>query len=342
MSCRRILSLGTAFSIVLVAAGGLPALAEELPGEGVVVKPVFQALLEERFQEYIVLIGLERLGYEIEEPLIVSIPAAHLSVAQGDRTLYVTHWNPLHRQFLEGAGAEQIWQAGVDSGTYTVTGAMQGYLIDKKTADDYGITNLEQFKDPEIASLFDINNDGRADLTGCKPGWGCEAMVDHHLSAYELEDVIEHHKGDYFIQMADTIARYRQGEPIFYYTWTPLWLSGELVPGEDVEWLEVPFTSLPDQDGEVDTLLPDGRNLGFEVNEINIVANREFVESNPAAKRFMELVQIPINDISAENLLIQQGEDSLEEIRAHAEQWIEANAETFDGWLAEARAAAAE
>lgn len=340
MNCKGILGIGTAAGIAIAAMGSIPALAQEMPGEGVAVKPVFQALLEERFQEYIVLIGLERLGYEVEEPLIVSIPAAHLSVAQGDRTLYITHWNPLHRQFLEGAGAELIWQAGVDSGTHTVTGAMQGYLIDKKTADEYGITNLEQFKDPEIAKLFDANDDGKADLTGCKPGWGCEAMVDHHLEAYDLQDIIEHQKGDYFIQMADAIARYRQGEPIFYYTWTPLWLSGELVPGEDVEWLEVPFTSLPDQEGEVDTLLPDGRNLGFEVNEINIVANREFVESNPAAKRFMELVQIPINDISAENLLIQQGEDSLEEIRAHAEQWIDEHAETFDGWLAEARAAA--
>lgn len=51
----------------------------------------------------------------------------------------------------------------------------QGYLIDKKTADKYHITNIEQLKDPKIAKLFDANNDGKADLTGCNPGWGCEA-----------------------------------------------------------------------------------------------------------------------------------------------------------------------
>src|SRR5690625_755884 len=337
---RQVWGVAVLFGMAGAAITALPVISEELPGEGVVVKPTNQALLEERFQEDIVLIGLERLGYDVEEPVTVSVPAAHLAVAQGDRTLYTPHWHPLHRQFREGAGLDNTWEAGVDSGTPTVTDALQGYLIDKKTADEYGITNVEQFKDPEIAAIFDRDGDGRADLVGCKPGWGCEAVIEHHLDAYELRDSIEHHRGDYFIQMADAMARYNAGEPIFYYTWTPLWLSGELVPGEDVEWLEVPFTSLPDEDGEPDTKLPDGRNVGFEVNEMNIVANRQFVEENPAAKRFFELVEIPINDISAENLLIQQGEDQPADIRRHAEEWIEENSETFNAWLDEAREAA--
>ena len=45
--------------------------------------------------------------------------------------------------------------------------AAQGYLIDKKTADQYKITNIGQFKDPKIAKLFDADGDGKADLTGC-------------------------------------------------------------------------------------------------------------------------------------------------------------------------------
>jgi ABC-type proline/glycine betaine transport system substrate-binding protein len=46
--------------------------------------------------------------------------------------------------------------------------------------------------------------------------------------------------------IADTMARYQNGQPILYYTWTPYWVSGALVPGKDVEWLDVPYTSLPD------------------------------------------------------------------------------------------------
>jgi len=52
----------------------------------------------------------------------------------------------------------------------TVAGAAQGYLIDKKTSDKYGITNLEQFKDPKIAKLFDTNGNGKANLCCTNPG----------------------------------------------------------------------------------------------------------------------------------------------------------------------------
>ncbi len=33
--------------------------------------------------------------------------------------------------------------------------------------------------------------------------------------------------------MADTISRYKEGRSVFYYTWTPYWVSNELKPGKD-------------------------------------------------------------------------------------------------------------
>jgi len=40
--------------------------------------------------------------------------------------------------------------------------------------------------------------------------------------------------------MVDTLAKFERGEPVLYYTWTPNWTVGALVPGEDVVWLEAP------------------------------------------------------------------------------------------------------
>ena len=68
-----------------------------------------------------------------------------------------------------------------------------GYLIDKKTADQYHITNIEQLKDPKLARLFDTNGDGKADLTGCT-GWGCEAVINHQIEAYKLSDTVVHNR----------------------------------------------------------------------------------------------------------------------------------------------------
>jgi glycine betaine/proline transport system substrate-binding protein len=61
---------------------------------------------------------------------------------------------------------------------------------------------------------------------------------------------------------------------------------------------------------------------------------------NPAAKRFFELVEIPIGDVNAQNLRQHNGEDKPEDIRRHAEEWIAANKAKFDSWIAEAVKAA--
>jgi glycine betaine/proline transport system substrate-binding protein len=264
------------------------------------------------------------------------VVTSHLAVGRGDADFYAVHWDPLHLKFYQKAGGGTTM---LKIGELT-PGALQGYLIDKKTADKYKITNIDQLRDPKLAKLFDADGDGKADLCGCNPGWGCERVIEHQLTAYKLRETVEHNQGTYFALIADTIARFKAGQPILYYTWTPLWVSGVLVPGENVEWLSVPFTSLPGERQEVDTTMPDGRNTGFAVNLVRIIANKDFLDKNPAAAKFFELAKIPINDVSAENGLIRNGEKTEADIKRHAKEWIQKHRAEFDGWLAEARKAA--
>ena len=42
----------------------------------------------------------------------------------------------------------------LDGKVAVVTGAAQGYLIDRKTAEKYHITNIAQLKDQKLAKLF--------------------------------------------------------------------------------------------------------------------------------------------------------------------------------------------
>ncbi len=307
-----------------------------MPGEGVTVTAAY-SVLEERFQTDIVNIGLEQLGYEIEDPKELEYPTMYVDIANGGIDYTPVNWDILHTDFYESSGGDEaLEQVGT-----LVADVLQGYAIDKATADEYGITTLDQLQDPEIAALFDSDGDGRANLTGCSPGWGCELVIEHHLTAYGLEDTVQHDQGQYIALIADTITRFDQGEPILYYTWTPLWVGGVLTPGEEVEWLEVPYTDLPEAQGEVseDDTTAEGKNLGFVVDQQRIAVNQEFFDTNPAAATFFELVTIPIDDISAQNQLMQDGEDSVDDIRAHAEAWIAENQEAFDGWLEEARQA---
>jgi len=325
-----------AAAIALTFAVGVKA--GSLPGEGISVQPVSQGYDEESFQEYIVSAGLEKLGYTVKPTLQSTVPLMHLAVAQGDADFLAMHWHTLQEKYFTKPGGD----AKMSHVGHLIKGCVQGYLIDKKTAEKHAITTIDQLKDPAVARLFDSNGDGTADLAGCEPGWGCERVLEHHLDAYGLRKNVTHNQGSYPAVIADTIARYKLGKSVLYYTWAPYWVGGTLVAGEDVQWLTVPYTTLPGErtETEKDTTLAGIGNLGFAVNEQTIVANNKFLAANPAAKKLFELVEVPINDVSAQNLKMKSGEKTEADIRRHVKEWISAHQAQFDTWVAEAMKAA--
>ena len=331
LKAHRLLA-ATALAFGLAGA----AAAESMPGKGIEIQPLKSSIAEETFQTELVMKALEALGYAVKPIKEVEYPTAHIAIANGDATFMADHWNPMHADFYKNAGGDaKLARKGVYSDN-----AAQGYLIDKKTADQYKITNIGQFKDPKIAKLFDADGDGKADLTGCTPGWGCEAVIEHQLTTFKLRDTVTHNQGSYSALIADTITRFKADKPVFYYTWTPYWVSAQLKPGTDVVWLEVPFSSLPGEQGKLDTKLSNGKNYGFVVNKQQIVANKAFVDKNPAAGKLFEVMKLSINDINAQNNRMAQGENTAADITRHTEGWIKAHQKTFDQWLTQARAAA--
>ena len=330
------------FTRTLLATGLLAlglsvhAATDKLPGKGIKVQPVQSAIAEETFQTLLVSRGLEKLGYDVQPIKEIEAATGHIAISNGDATFLADHWDPLHADFYKnGGGDAKLFRKGTYSGN-----AAQGYLIDKKTADKYHITNLGQLTDPKIAKLFDATGDGKADLTGCNPGWGCEAVIEHQLTAFKLRDTVTHSQGAYAALMADTITRFKQGQPILYYTWTPYWVSGVLRPGKEVVWLEVPFSSLPGEQSKLDTKLPNGKNYGFTINTQRIVANKTFTDNNPAAAKLFEVMSLPVGDINAQNQRMKNGENTPKDIARHTDAWIKGHQKTFDSWIAQSLAAA--
>ncbi|MBB3192832.1 glycine betaine/proline transport system substrate-binding protein [Roseateles terrae] len=317
------------------APASVQAQAQPLPGEGITVQPLKSSLAEEAFQTLLVSRALEKLGYTVLPMKDLEPATEHLAIANGDATFMASHWRLLHQEFYRNSGGDARLAR---FGPYA-EGAVQGYLIDRKTAEAHHITRLDQLRDPKIARLFDTDGDGRADLTGCNPGWGCERAIEHHLDAYELRSTVTHRQGSYTALMADTMARYKQGKPVLYYTWTPYWVSAVLRPGADVVWLQVPFSA--SQDGTTDTRQPNGKNYGFAADQEEIVANRDFIQRNPDAARLFAVMRLPISDINAQNLRMNEGANSERDIERHTDGWIRAHQALFDGWVEQARAAAA-
>lgn len=315
--------------VMLLAVGGVAY--AQTPGSGKSLQPIVTGQTGHIFQTNIVLLGLQKLGYQIKQPLEADYPAMFLSIAQGQADYTVNFWLPLHQSFYEKAGGDAVL-AKVGP---IIAGARQGYFIDRKTADKYNIKTVDQLRSPEIAKLFDSDRDGKADLTGCDPGWGCEREIEHQLDAFKLRPTVTHRQGSYFALIADTITRYQAGESIFYYTWSPLWVGSVLEAGKDVVPLNVPFSASTDGS---DTALPDGTNPGFKVNDIYVLASKKFLNENPPARRLLELIKIPLEDVNAMTLRQYKGEKTPQDIMAQAQAWVAKHQAEFDGWVREAAA----
>ncbi len=319
-----------------------------MPGEGVSVT-VGRATWDTGYmQSHIFKLLLEELGYSVSDPANNELGADlfYPALAQGEMDFWANGWFPLHDPMMEtevpggGTVADAVSKVGFE----VEAGALQGYLMDKKTADEEGITSMADLEDPEVAAIFDNNGNGTADLTGCNDGWGCNKTITEHIDNLAWGENVEQIVGQYAALMADTVARVERGEPTLFYTWTPNWTVDVLKPGEDVVWLESP--ELPEEEGQttvegLEGCTNDPCQMGWVPNDIRVVANNEFLDSNPAAAKLFELVEIPLGDIAAQNAEMREADSYAEsDIAEDASEWIEANRDAVDGWLEEARGAA--
>ena len=276
------------------------------------------------FQAEIYKKALEKMGYKVSGPTVMKPQVFYVAAAAGDMDLWVNGWFENHNTYVNEAMGK------VKPVGYVVEkGGLQGYLIDKKTADKFNIKSIMDIK--KHAKEFDINNDGKADMVACPPGWGCEKIITKHFAELGLGEFINPLKADYSASMADTISRYKNGKSILFYTWTPNWSVGTLKLGEDVVWIEAPYSDT--KEVKIPNATKSKLNMGFAVNDIRAAANVDFLKANPKVEKMLKKASIPLADIAEQNLKMNAGEKSEKAIKKHAEDWIKANQSTFDSWI---------
>jgi len=306
-----------------------------MPGKGKTVKPARATWDTGFFLEAVYSRALEDLGYNVEDPKKLSNPIFYQSLVNGDVDFWANGWFPLHDTQLP----DNFYDKASKAGMVAKGGALQGYLVSKKEVEKFGIKSLDDFKRPEVKKAFDANGDGKADLVACPPGWGCEKAITKHLDQWGLEDHINPIKASYTASMADAIARYNNGDPVFFYTWTPNWTVYKLKPGEDVMWINVPDKNEKAVSG-IAGAVTDPIRMGFPPNDIEVCANNEFLKANPAAARLFEVMRIPVEAIFEQNARMQAGENTQKDIERHVTEWKASHADTWEGWLEAARKAA--
>ena len=260
---------------------------------------------------------IEELGYEVTDPAAAELRpySFYPALAAGQYDLWANGWFPLHDIYLEG---ENVTGQAVDLpiepvGWQVADGATDGLMIDKATADSLGITSMDGVADN--AGVFDEDGDGKADLTGCNVGWGCETSINEQIADQSWGTSVEQMSGDYDNLAQGVVAKVSAGEPALFYAWTPNWTNTVLVAGDNAVWLQ------------------------SAVNDIRAVANTDFLDANPAIRGLLEVVAIPLSDIAAQNAKMVAGDYTEADVEADAQAWIANNRDKVDSWLATARAA---
>ncbi|MGH2543260.1 MAG: glycine betaine/L-proline ABC transporter substrate-binding protein ProX, partial [Ardenticatenaceae bacterium] len=182
-----------------------------LPGEGVTVQPARATWNTGYFSEAVYSQLLTMLGYDVADHQELDNPLFYQSVAQGDVDFWANGWFPLHNQYEDtfSEGAELV-------GMIAEAGALEGYLVDKAGADEFGITSLADFTREEVKAAFDADGNGKADLVACPPGWGCNTVIGFHLDEFGLRDHVDELTANYSAGMADAVARFQNGEHILF------------------------------------------------------------------------------------------------------------------------------
>jgi len=342
--------------------------AAALPGEGVSVTMARADWSTGYFQAYVYRALLTELGYDVSDPAELELgpSLAYLAMAEGDFDFWVNSWYPGHNSW---------WAPELPDGTLVgdhlevvgeelIAGGLQGYLMTKSFADEFGITSLDELNDnADALAAFDaadpVPGNGIADIYGCQESWTCDNIIQQQIAFSGWENIQQVIAG-YDAQVAEAIDKANSDTPMVVYTWTPSAYITKLIPGTNVVWVTVDAVlddsnPLGEEGGADHSQLPGTANIGADfcpgaadagtcqlgwiAADIQVTGNSDFLAANPAAKALFAQVVLPVIDVSLANVAQDAGQNTSADIQGLAAEWITDNRALVDTWLDAALAA---
>jgi len=338
--------------------------AAALPGEGVSVTMARANWSTGYMQAAIYKALLEELGYEVNEPADLELPPSNFFTAlgEGEVDFWANSWYPGHSSWWNNELTDGSIVGDKISvvGEEMMAGGLQGFLTNKSIVDENPGLTLDQIaSDPDMIAMYDASDsspgDGIVQILGCPEDWTCDDIINENIE-FAGWDTMAQTKAGYDAMIAEAVGRAADGLPFIIYTWTPSAYVTQLIPGDNAMWLAMEADSVldgsitPEFDQRVDgvavpaalgtdTCSADPCHLGWVAADIQVSANNEFLAANPAAAALLEQVKISVIDVALQNVLYDGGENTTEDVNGHAADWIAANRDQVDEWLATAIAA---
>ena len=380
-SLTRVVAVAAATLLLLAACGSdddadsssaattaAPATTEAAvnmtPGEGVSVTAGRASWSTGYVQAEIFTALLPELGYTVSESADMELGPqnAFMAMAEGDMDFWANSWMPGHTSWLMGERTDGslVGDAVTVLGEEIMAGGLQGFLIEKGFADEYGILTLRDLdENADAIAAYDATDanpgNGVVDLMGCPEDWTCDNIINSMLVGGGYKNIVQV-KAGYDPMWAQATDMVNEGLPVVAYTWTPSAYITTIRPGDNAYWLGMDYilddSNPNNQDGgegwdqrpgtaaigedmcparSADGLCP----IGWAAADIQAAANNDFLAANPAAEELFLQIKLSVMDVSLANVEQAAGADP----RDLAAGWIADNRDKVDGWLDAARAA---
>ena len=216
------LSQGTAYELQVLAGNdegisdwSLSPLAR--PGEGASVTMGRANWTSGYFQAEVYAALLRELGYAVSDPadLEQGPGTAYAAMAGGAMDFWANSWYPAHEIWLDDVldDGSRVGDQVSAIGYQMIAGGLEGIVITKSFADDYGVYTLEDLdSNADAIAAYDaadeVPGNGKADVYGCQQAWLCDDVIDAHLALGGYQN-IQQVTGDYDEMHASALARGR-------------------------------------------------------------------------------------------------------------------------------------
>ena len=334
------------------------------PGEGVPVVAGRASWSTGYVQAEIFTALLRELGYEVSEPADMEFGPqnAFMAMAEGQMDFWANSWMPGHNSWLEAelTDGSLIGEKVTVLGEQIMAGGLQGFLIEKGFADEYGIKTMEDLdNNADAIAAYDATDanpgNGMVDIMGCPEDWTCDNIINSMLKGGGYKNLVQI-KAGYDPMWAQATDMVNEGLPVVAYTWTPSAYITTIRPGDNAYWIGMEYilddSNPMGQDGGEgwdqrpgtaaigEAMCPartdDGLcPIGWAAADIQAAANNDFLAANPAAEELFLQIKLSVMDVSVANVAQSAGADP----RDLAAEWIANNRDKVDPWLEAARSA---
>ena len=334
------------------------------PGEGVDVVAGRASWSTGYVQAEIFTALLRELGYTVSESADMELGPqnAFMAMAEGQMDFWANSWMPGHTSWLMGERTHGtlIGDAVTVLGEEIMAGGLQGFLIEKGFADEYGIKTFEDLdNNADAIAAYDATDanpgNGLVDIMGCPEDWTCDNIINSMLKGGGYKNLVQV-KAGYDPMWAQATDMVNEGLPVVAYTWTPSAYITTIRPGDNAYWIGMEYilddSNPNEQDGgegwdqrpgtaaigeamcparSADGLCP----IGWAAADIQAAANNDFLAANPAAEELFKQIKLSVMDVSVANVAQSAGASPID----LAAEWIADNRDKVDPWLEAARAA---